>query len=440
MKIDYDRVLKRNPLTHSRVYPTSYYAASANSHSAYPALEKNVDCDVCIIGGGFSGVNCALELAERGIDVCLLEARRIGWGASGRNGGQVLHGIGQNNQKFHSIIGQKGIDQLEEMGDEGIEILLNRAKKYDIKCDVKRGSTLVALKKRHLQEFDAYQKHFENRKYPFSIIRHDAKNLHEAIGSKRYIGALSLGGDAHIHPLNLCLGEADAASSLGVKLFENSAVEKIEEGESIRVHTERGSVKANVLVMCCNAYGSNLHNRISNKILPAGSYIIATEPLSEQQANELLPLDSAVCDLNYALDYFRLSADKRLLFGGMCNYSGRDPVDIKSVLRPKMLRVFPQLERVGIDYQWGGMIGVGINRLPQVGRTSPNVYHAQAYAGHGVNATHLTARVIAESITGESRRIELFESIKHWGFPGGKLLQSPLFAIGMAYFRMKDAF
>ena len=190
--------------------------------------------------------------------------------------------------------------------------------------------------------------------------------------------------------------------------------------------------------MCGNAYTNNMHKKITSKVLPAGSYIVATEPLSPELAKQLLPLDSAVCDLNYALDYFRLSADNRMLFGGLCNYSGADPQDIVATLRAKMLRVFPQLAATKIDYSWGGMIAVGFNRLPQIGRVSPNLYYAQGYAGHGVNATHIAARIIAESISQQSSRIDLFEKIKHHKFPGGKTLQSALFALGMTYFRMKD--
>ena len=438
MPIDYNFVLRSNPSTHQATYPNSYYAATANKQADHPELTETIQADVCIIGGGFSGINTAIELREAGLNVVLIEARKMGWGASGRNGGQVLRGIGQNNDKFINIIGQEGIDTLERMGDEAIDIVVNRIKKHGIECDLKFGSTSVALKPRHMREIVEYQQHLERIKYPHSIEITEQQNLAEVVGSDHYIGAITLGGDAHVHPLNLCLGEAQVAADLGVQLFENTPAIDIKEGAKIQVTTEKGAVHADFAVMCGNAYTKNMHKTITSKILPAGSYIIATEPLGKL-ADTLLPKDSAVCDLNYALDYFRLSKDKRLLFGGLCNYSGRDPSNISEILQKKMLTVFPQLKETPIDYYWGGMIGVGINRLPQIGRIGHNLYYAQGYAGHGVNATHIAARIIAESITAQSHRIDLFEKVKHHTFPGGPQLQSVLFSLGMLYFRLKDA-
>ena len=248
-------------------------------------------------------------------------------------------------------------------------------------------------------------------------------------------------GSGHLHPLNLALGEAAAAAQLGVKLFENSAVTRIDYGPEVRVHTAQGSVRAKSLVLGCNAYLKDLNPQLSGKVLPAGSYIIATEPLSEARAHALLPQNMAVCDQRVALDYYRLSADRRLLFGGACHYSGRDPQDIAAYMRPKMLEVFPHLKDVKIDYQWGGMIGIGANRLPQIGRLQehPNVYYAQAYSGHGVNATHLAGKLLAEAISGQhSDGFDLFAKVPHITFPGGKYLRSPLLALGMLWHRLKE--
>jgi glycine/D-amino acid oxidase-like deaminating enzyme len=241
--------------------------------------------------------------------------------------------------------------------------------------------------------------------------------------------------------LNLALGEAAAAQQLGVKLLEHSAVTRIDYGPEIKVHTAQGSVRAKTLVLGCNAYLNELNPELSGKVLPAGSYIIATEPLSEELAHALLPQNMAVCDQRVALDYYRLSADRRLLFGGACHYSGRDPKDIAAYMRPKMLDVFPQLAGVKIDYQWGGMIGIGANRLPQIGRLKdqPNVYYAQAYSGHGVNATHLAGKLLAEAISGQqSGGFDLFAKVPHITFPGGKHLRSPLLALGMLWHRLKE--
>lgn len=239
------------------------------------------------------------------------------------------------------------------------------------------------------------------------------------VGADCYVGGLVDMGSGHLHPLNLALGEADVASRLGVKLFEQSEVTRIDYGPEVQVHTAQGRVRAKTLVLCCNAYHNDLNRELGGKVLPAGSYIIATEPLGEERARTLLPQNMAVCDQRVALDYYRLSADNRLLFGGACHYSGRDPKDIAAYMQPKMLKVFPELADVRIDYQWGGMIGIGANRLPQVGRlvSQPNVYYAQAYSGHGLNATHLAARLLGEAISGQqSGRFDLFAKVPHITF------------------------
>jgi glycine/D-amino acid oxidase-like deaminating enzyme len=264
--------------------------------------------------------------------------------------------------------------------------------------------------------------------------------MHSVVGSDRYAGGLIDMGSGHLHPLNLALGEAALAESLGVRVFERSAVTRIDYGPQVKVHTAQGTVQAQTLVLGCNAYLNDLNPEIGGKVLPAGSYIIATEPLSEEQARQLLPQNMAVCDQRVTVDYYRLSSDRRLLFGGACHYSGRDPKDIAGYMRPKMLEVFPQLAGVRIDYQWGGMIGIGANRLPQIGRLKdqPNVFYAQAYSGHGLNATHLAGRLLGEAIAGQhSSGFELFAKVPHMTFPGGRHLRSPLLALGMLWHRLK---
>lgn len=249
-------------------------------------------------------------------------------------------------------------------------------------------------------------------------------------------------GSGHLHPLNLALGEARAAASLGVSLFEHSRVTHIDYGKQVEVTTAHGRVTADYLVIGCNAYLNDLNPELGGRVLPAGSYILATEVLDRRLRQRLLPQNMAVCDQNVALDYYRLSADGRLLFGGACNYSGRDPRDIKAFMLPKLLRVFPELAGTAIEFQWGGMIGIGANRLPQIGRLKehPNVLYAQAYSGHGLNATHMAGKLVAEAIRGESRGFDLFASVPHITFPGGPALRSPLLALGMLWHRMKDIF
>lgn len=422
-------------------HTASYYAASSLPQPDHPVLQGDVVADVCVVGGGFSGLNTALELAERGMSVVLLEAHKIGWGASGRNGGQLIRGVGHGLDQFEGVIGKDGVRQMKLMGLEAVEIVRQRVERFNIACDLTWGYCDLANKPRDLEGFAEEAQELRDLGYRHETRLLQANEVHTVVGSDRYVGGFIDMGSGHLHPLNLALGEAAAAAQLGAKLFEHSAVTRIDYGPEVRVHTAQGSVRAKTLVLGCNAYLQGLNPHLSGKVLPAGSYIIATEPLTQAQAHALLPQNMAVCDQRVALDYYRLSADRRLLFGGACHYSGRDPQDIGAYMRPKMLEVFPHLKDVKIDYQWGGMIGIGANRLPQIGRLpdQPNVYYAQAYSGHGVNATHLAGKLLAEAISGQhSTGFDLFNQVPHITFPGGKYLRSPLLALGMLWHRLKE--
>jgi len=426
---------------HTDTYPNSYYFSSLNYLADYPRLAESISADICIVGGGFSGVATAVELAERGYKVVLLEQHKIGWGASGRNGGQIIRGIGHDLAKFKKVIGQQGINTITALGASANKIVIDRINKYQIDCDLTMGYCDLATRTKHMKALEQDNETLKNSDYPHTIKMLDKSELQQqVVGSTNFIGGMEDSGSGHLHPLNLCTGEAKVAADLGVQIFENSAVEEIIQGDTVTIKTAQGQITAKKLVLAGNAYLGDLMPKISNKVLPAGSYIIATEPLSESVYQQVLPGNHAVCDLKIDLDYFRLSADKRLLFGGMCNYSGRDPKDIKAALYPKMLKVFPQLSDINIDYQWGGMIGIGANRLPQIGRLASNIYYAQAYSGHGVNITHVAAKLIAEAIDGPSEGFGTFAKVKHLTFPGGKHLRSPLLALGMMYHKMLDKF
>ena len=430
----------RQPV-HSAQHAPSYYAASANRHLSFPALAGEQRADVCVVGGGFSGLNTAIELAQKGFSVVLLEAHKIGWGASGRNGGQLIRGVGHDVERFEPTIGKQGVRELKLMGLEAVEIVRQRVEQFQIDCDLKWGYCDLANKPSHLDGFAEDMAELKELGYAHEMRLLQPEQMHEVVGSQRYVGGLIDMGSGHLHPLNLALGEAAAAQALGVRLYEDSAVTRIDYGNEVKVHTAHGLVRAAHLVLGCNAYLNGLNSNLGGKVLPAGSYVIATEPLSAAQARDLIPRDMALCDQRVALDYYRLSADRRLLFGGACHYSGRDPADIAGYMRPKMLAVFPQLQDVKIDYQWGGMIGIGANRLPQIGRLKdqPNVYYAQAYSGHGVNATHLAGKLLGEAIAGRaSSDFDLFARVPHMTFPGGQHLRSPLLALGMLWHRLKE--
>ncbi|MCH8552789.1 MAG: FAD-binding oxidoreductase [Natronospirillum sp.] len=429
-----------NPATHGDDHPKSYYVATAHPMPEHPSLTGEVHGQVCVVGGGFSGVNTALELAERGFDVVLLEARRIGWGASGRNGGQLLRGIGHGTEPFRKVIGDEGVAAIDAMGFESVELVRERITRYDIDCDLRMGYCDLANKPAHMKAFAEEKDWLQQQGYPHHVELVPRERLREVVGSTRYCGGMIDMGCGHLHPLNLLLGEAAAAVKLGVKIYEKSPVTRVERqaDERYLVHTAEGTVQAEKVVLCGNAYVQGLHPVLEGKVLPAGSYVVATEPLPESTCQRLLPGNHAVCDQRVDLDYYRLTPDRRLLFGGLCTYSGRDPKDIRAALRPNIKRVFPALGEVKLDYAWGGMIGIGANRMPQIGRLPDGIYHAQAYSGHGLNATHMAARVLAETISQESQRIDVFNRIPHMTFPGGRKLRSPLLALGMLYYRMKD--
>ncbi|KHO64881.1 NAD(P)/FAD-dependent oxidoreductase [Pseudomonas flexibilis] len=423
------------------LHAPSYYAASRNRSLEFPTLQGGQRADVCIVGGGFSGLNTALELAERGLSVILLEARQIGWGASGRNGGQLIRGLGHDLQRFAPQLGADGVRELKRMGLEAVQLVRRRIERHAIDCDLTWGYCDLANTPAHLEDFAAEREDLLALGYPHELRLLDAAELPQVIDSQRYVGGMIDRGSGHLHPLNLALGEAAAAAQLGVRLFEQSPVTRLDYGARVRVHTPQGQVEADSLVLAGNAYLGDLEPTLGGKVLPAGSYIIATEPLGEARARQLIPQNMALCDQRVALDYFRLSADHRLLFGGACHYSGRDPRDIAAYMRPKMLKVFPQLADVRIDFQWGGMIGIGANRLPQIGRLPgrDNVYFAQAYSGHGLNATHLAGKLLAEAIAGQQGGgFDLFARVPHLTFPGGRHLRSPLLALGMLWYRLKE--
>lgn len=425
-------------LKETREHTGSYYAATANWQTDYPVLQGRVTADVCIVGGGFSGVSSALHLAERGYSVVLIEANRIAWGATGRNGGQVIGGIGHRPEQFQREIGQEGVRSIREMGVECVDIIRERVAKYQIDCDLTWGFCDVALKQRHVDDLIAYKEAQEARGYPHKLRLLNAEETQALVKSERYCGGLlDETGNGHVHPLNLCLGEARAAEQLGARLFEQSRVLNIQYGDRPIVQTEQGSVQASYLVLCGNAYMGNLEPRLASRVLPASSFIIATEPLGTRE-QEVMARRLAVCDPRAALDYYRLSADGRLLFGGMANYTGLAPSDVTGVMRKKMLSVFPQLAKMRIDYTWGGQMGIGLNRMPQLGRLQGNVYYAQAYSGHGVAPTHIMGKLIADTIAGNAERFDVFAKIKHRPFPGGRLLRRPALAVGMLYYRLKD--
>jgi len=424
----------------TREHTQSYYAATVNWQTDYPVLAGEHRCDVAVVGAGFTGLSTALHLAERGYDVAMIEANRVGWGASGRNGGQLIDGmveverINEIGRKY----GESAASTVRQIGIECRDAVLDRIKKYGINCDLKFGFLDVALTQRDLDNFGSEIERKRAMNYPHKMELVTRDQMHKFIGSDAYIGGMVHRGNGHLHPLNLCLGEARAAEDNGARIFEQSMVTRIHHGARPRVETSEGVMHADKVVLAGNAYLGKSEPRLYGMVIPAGSYIIATEPLGDALANEILPQDMAVCDQRVGLDYYRLSADKRLLFGGLCNYSGRHPKDITASIRPKMVKVFPQLENTRIEYEWGGYIAITIKRIPQMGRIQGNTYYAHGYSGHGLAPTHIAGQILADAICGDTERFDVFERIKHWKLPGGKWFANPALALGMLYHRLKD--
>lgn len=414
----------------------SYYAASINDPTEYAPLEGAQRTDVCVIGAGFTGISTALHLVERGYDVKVVEANRVSWGASGRNGGQLIHGI-PGERVIAKNLGRDVEDVFSELRWAGHEVVRDRVEKYAIDCDLKFGYVDVASKPKHLRDFEAEVAKLRNSGFAHEVRLLDRTETAELTGSQAYVGGLMNMGNGHLHPLNLCLGEARAACSLGATIYEQSPVLRIEHGEKARVVTANGSVTADTVVLAGNAYHL-LDKRLRGSMFPVNSYIIATEPLSAEMVASVNPQDLAICDQNFAVQYFRLSADKRLLFGGRSTYSGHDPEAIKRSHIPMMLKIYPQLKDIKVDYAWGGTIGVTVNRVPQLGKIADNVYFCQSYSGHGVNTTHLAGQIMAEAVAGTLERFDMFANVKAVRVPGARLLHKPMVSLAMMYYRIRD--
>lgn len=416
----------------------SWYAASAHALPAYPPLQGAERADVVVLGGGIAGLSTALELAERGYQVVLLEAERVGWGASGRSGGQAIFGYGCEMSKIASQVGLADARLLFDWSVEGVAMIAERCERYAIDCDWTPGHAHAAIKPRQVEELKRWQDDLE-RQYGYTGTELWARaRLRQFLDTERYLALLYDPRSAHIHPLNYTLGLAQAAAARGVRIFEGSPVVRIEQGAEVCMHTASGSVRAPVGVLAGNAWLSGLMPRLEDRIMPVGTYIAASSPLGAERAASLIANRMAVADINFVLDYFRLSRDHRMLFGGRVSYSGIDPPALGPRMRMRMRQVFPQLADVDIDFVWGGYVDISMSRAPDWGRLGRNLYYAQGFSGHGIAAAGLAGRVIAEAIHQQSTRLDVYARIPHRNFPGGRALRTPALVLAMLWFRMKD--
>jgi gamma-glutamylputrescine oxidase len=416
----------------------SYYGATAHPAAAWPALAGSVDCDVCVVGGGIAGCSTALQLAERGYRVVLVEQQRIGWGASGRNGGQAIFGVAAGQAGIEGLLDPAAARVVWDAALAGLAIIKERIVKYSIACDWANGHMQVALKDRHERELHAELALLRGR-YGYESVRYMPRDeVRSLLATTRYTGALFDSASGHLHPLNYTLGVATAAAASGASIFENTRALSFVPGPIVEVRTSNGQVRCRHLALCGNTYLGDLAPVLAKKIMAVATYIIATEPLGADRARALIANNAAVSDMNWVLDYFRLSADMRLLFGGRVSYSARAATAVAAATRLRMLRVFPQLTDTRIEYDWGGLVDITINRAPHFGRMAPNVYFLQGFSGHGVALAGIAGTMLAEAIAGTAERFDVFARIPHRGFPGGTALRRPALLLAMLYYRLRD--
>lgn len=418
-------------------YPDSYYAASANAAPIRESLNEAVETDVCVIGAGYTGLSTALFLLEQGYRVVVLEAARVGFGASGRNGGQIVNSYSRDIDTVERSAGPDAARLIGAMAFEGGRIIRERVARYGIDCDLKNGGVFAAFNARQMHHLEAQKALWERYGYD-QLELLDRSGIRNVVACERYCGGMLDHGGGHIHPLNLALGEAAAVESLGGSIYEQSPATRIDRGQTPCVHTAHGRVSAKFVVVAGNAYLGGLVPELAAKSMPCGTQVIATEPLGDELAASLLPQDYCVEDCNYLLDYFRLSADKRLIYGGGVVYGARDPADIDSIIRAKMLKTFPQLHGIRTEFAWTGNFLLTLSRLPQVGRIGDNIYYSQGCSGHGVTYTHLAGKIIAEALRGQAERFDAFAGLPHYPFPGGQRFSAPLSALGALYYSLRD--
>jgi len=412
----------------------AWYAATAAARVPCPELTNDIRTDICVVGGGYTGLSAALHLAERGYRTVLIDAQRVGWGASGRNGGQVGSGQRVSQMELDNLVGPERADTLWHIAEEAKALVRDLIARHAIDCDYRPGIIHTAHRPHYEKEMREEVAHLQQR-YNYQTTFLPKAALRAVIASPAYHAGVIDEGGAHLHPLNYALGLARAAASAGVTIFEQSEATSIDKH---CVRTAKGSVTADHIIVACNGYLGDLMPPVAARVMPINNFIIATEPLDEALATSLIANDMAVADSKFVVNYYRLSRDRRLLFGGRESYGYRFPRDIKSFVRKAMLEIYPQLDSTRIDYGWGGTLAITMNRMPHLTRPAPNILSMSGYSGHGVAMATMAGKLAADAIAGQAERFDVLANVPSTRFPGGTTLRWPLLVLAMLWYSMRD--
>ncbi len=419
-------------------YPQSWYAATADFLPPQSELRGSTHADICVVGAGFTGLSAALHLAELGYDVVVVEAHRVGFGASGRNGGQLGSGQRMEQDGLEKYVGLDKAKTLWSMGEEAKDLVKSLIKKHNIECHLKPGIAWAASSKSDVHHLHDYAETLQST-YGYDQISALTKDeMHKLCPSPDYCGGTLDMGAAHLHPLQFVLGLARAALAAGVRIYENSAVHHIKEGAKPIVQTDHGRIECDQVVLAANGYLGNLNRKVAARVMPINNFVAATRPLTDAECDMVLTRDVAIADSRFVVNYFRLSHDNRLLFGGGESYGYRFPTDIAAKVRKPMSMIYPHLKDVEIDYAWGGTLGITMKRMPYLARTASNIWNASGYSGHGVGTATHAGQLIAQAIHGDSKGFDVMASIPAPSFPGGGAMRTPLLILAMTWFSLRD--
>lgn len=417
-------------------YPPSYYAATAAPLGPFPELKGEVRADVCVVGGGYTGLSAAVHLAQRGRKVVLVEAHRVGFGASGRNGGQVGSGQRLEQDELEKMVGREQARRLWEFSEEAKDLVRSLILDHAMPVTFYPGVAHACWTEAEVRHSRQMAEKLA-RDYGYTRIETlDQPGIRRLIGSPVYKGGDIDRGAGHVHPLNYAIGLAMAAVKAGVIIHEKTLVHAVEGGAKPVVRAQHGRVLADQVILAANGYLGGLEPKVAARVMPINNFIVATEPLGDR-AREVLSEPVAVADTKFVVNYWRLSEDNRLLFGGGESYGYRFPDLVKTVTKP-MLEVYPQLANARIDYAWGGTLAITMNRMPCFIRPQQNVLSASGYSGHGVAMATLAGKMLAEAASGESERFDVMASLPQPRFPGGAALRWPMLVAAMTWYSMRD--